>query len=262
MILAALFLLPILLTGCDSRSPVIPDRIIHDTVASGDHQMGPYGEILPIPLRAVVEGPVKPGLLGGKGGRSAVRHVSVRFEIMGDTGAVFADNEQTLIDVRADAAGLAKARLRLGHRPGDVRIQAILPDHPDIPPVWYRAGAGIEVIGDDLETTTDGSIEEIGVRLTRPDGQPASGVDVYFRIEGNGDGASLKSHRVITDQNGRAVTSWKLGSNVKQYFATAEIRDTRPGLPLEERFVVRAIEFMAMATNKTQMALEIGRAHV
>lgn len=251
----AMLVFAFFLTACDTGKSVTPDRIIHDSVESGDHQMGPYGEILPIPLRAVVEGPVEPGLLGGKGSRSAARHALVRFEMMGDAGAVFADNDQTLIDVRADAAGLAKARLRLGHRPGDVRIQAFLPDHPDVPPVWYRVGAGVEVIGSDLETATEGTIEEIGVCLTRPDGQPASGVDVYFRIEGNGDGASLKSHRVITDQNGRAVTSWKLGSNVKQYFATAEMRDTRPGLPLEERFVVRAIEFTAMATNKTQMAL-------
>lgn len=254
LVLSSLFF-ALFLGACDSGRTVIPNRIIHDSVESGDHQMGPYGEILPIPLRAVVEGPVEPGLLGGKGSRSAVRNALVRFEVLGETGAVFADNNATEIDARADAAGLAKAQLRLGQRPGDVRIQAYLPEYPDVPPVWYRASAGVEVIGSELETTTDGSIDEIGVRLTRPDGEPASGVDVYFRVEGDADGAWLKSHRVITDQNGRAVTSWRLGSNVKQYFATAEIRDTRPGLPLEERFVVRAIEFTAMASNKTQMAL-------
>ena len=252
LLLAALAVFP----GCGRGESPEPDKLQPDPHASGSDQMGLYDEELVMPLRVEVLGPQEPGLLGGKGERHAVRNEPVRFEIVDkESGAEFVESGGRVLEVTTDAGGRASARVRLGDRPGDIIVLARLPEHPDVEPVRMRVGAGITRIGENLEGKTGGSVREFGVQLTNPDGTPAEGVEVFFRVEGNGHGASVKHARLVTDQEGKAITSWKLGDKVQQYFATAEIKDTRPGVPPEERFHVRAIEFEAMATNFWQMLL-------
>ncbi len=239
------------LIGCDGGPPPIPDILLPDEYASGDHQTGVYGEPLKQPFRVVLEGPVEPGLLGGAGSRWGVSKTTVRFSVVNPaTGAVFTQSGAPVQDVLTDAGGAADATLRLGDWSGDIWVEVSVPDHPRVKPVRLRGIAGVERIGDDLEAATGGVIDEIGVRLFNPDGSPVPGVEVYFRAEGGPDGGSVKHDRVITDADGRAVTPWKLGKSVKRHYASVEIRDTRENLSAKERFDVRAIEIHAMAMNK------------
>lgn len=253
-LLLSLFSFAFFLSGCGGGTPPTPDLLSLDEHASGNNQAAPQRATLAKPFRVVVEGPVERGLLGGKGSRRSVPTATVRFIVENPgTGAVFADTGGPSIEVMTDAGGTASAVLRLGDWSGDVWVNAALPAYPNVKPVRMRAIAGVEILGRDLECATGGVVDEIGVRLQQPDGDPVPGVEVYFRAEGITEGASVKQERVITGANGIAVTSWKLGNKVRRYFASAEIRDTRENVSSKERFDVRAIEFEAMATNKPNM---------
>jgi len=253
---ALLVLMSLVISGCKGPDNIIPARISHDKHAAGNNQMALYGEPFPKPLRAVVEGAVRPGLLGGAGTRGVAVGATVRFEIDDpSSGAVFEENEQDTIDAITDASGTARATLRAGTKPGDVIVRASLPEYPDISRVEYRLITGVQRIGSDLEGRTGESVGPVGVRLWNPDGTPASGVEVNFRAVGTTEGAKLMSSRVYTDAEGTADTGWKLGSKVQQYFADVEIYDDREAVPDDGRFRVRAIQFEAMATNASQMSI-------
>ncbi len=251
-----ILLLLALVSGCDRGASTVPDRLIHDPHASGNDQAGLYETTLRKPFRAIVEGPTVPGLLGGKGSRHAVPGVTVHFAVQNTaSGAVFTESDAPTLDTVTDAGGMAAATLRLGHKAGDVVVVASLPDYPHIAPIRFRALAGAERIGSKLETTTGGTIGEFGIRLVDEDGTPARGVKVFFSADGNTQGASVKAGRVVTNEEGRAVTSWKLGKKVAQYYASVEIRDERADVAPEARFQARKVTFKAMATNRTQMVI-------
>ena len=80
---------------------------------------------------------------------------------------------------------------------------------------------------------------------------------MHFWVEGSGEGASVGRDSVVTDSEGRGVTSWRLGNKVQQYFALVEVEDGRRGVPPESRFRMRGIEFKAMAMNKRLMLVEL-----
>ena len=255
--LSVLLGLLILAVGCDGGAPPLPDKLSPDKYASGDGQADFPGAILPSPFQVVFEGPVEPGLLGGTGARRPVPNARVRFEVEDPaTGAIFTEVHAPVLETRTDAGGAALARMQLGKWCGDVWVVASTPDYPSIMPVRLRAISGVKRIGKDLESVTDGLIEEVGVELCNPDGTPAVGIEVYFRVEGSPSaGSTVKQTRVISDETGRAVTSWKLGNAVKQYFLAVQIHDLRENIAKEERFEVVAFEFEAMAMNKKQLLM-------
>lgn len=249
--------LAVVATGCGGGGTVPADRLRADEHASGDGQTDLHGTLLEKPFRVVVESAVQPGLLGGKGERRGVGGAKVRFEVEDlRTGAVFEEDGKPVLEKPSDPGGSASARLRLGQWSGDVWVRASLPDYPAIKPVRMRAVGGVKRIGDDLEGVTEGEIPRFGVQLQQPDGTPASGIEVFFRVEGDsGKGSTVKDKRVVTDAEGIAVTSWKLGKSVGQYFACVDIYDNREGVSAQERFDVLALEFEAMAMDKMQLSM-------
>ena len=70
-----------ILAGCSPSSQRAPDRIVADPHASGSGQTGLHGEVLPLPLKVVVESAEERGLLGGKGSRHPIPGVDVQFAI-------------------------------------------------------------------------------------------------------------------------------------------------------------------------------------
>ncbi len=243
-------------SGCSNSEPVEPDKISLDKHAPGNHQVALYGETLPKPFRVVVEGAVRPGLLGGKGSRGVAVGKTVRFEIENPgNGAKFEESGKPVVDVVTDSAGSARALLRVGQLPGDIIVRAFLPEYPDLGQVEFRAVAGIKRIGEQLESNTGGSVGSFGLELIEPDGRPAEGVEVSFRVVGNGEGAKVKSERVFSDEEGRAETTWTLGTKIQRYFADVEVIDNRTNVGPNERFNVRSITFEAMGTDSRQMAI-------
>jgi phosphate:Na+ symporter len=246
----------LLLAGCGRGVTSVPDRLVLDAHASGNNQAGIQGTTLPKPLHVVAEGAQEPGLLGGKGSRRAARGVEVLFKVIEPVnGAVFEENNAQEIRKITDAAGSAMATVRLGNTCGDVIINASSPEYPDIRPVPFRVISGAERIGEDLESSTGGTVERFGVRLRDADGSPAEGVKVFFRVEGDGHGSKVGAECKRTDDKGEAVTSWTLGDKVQRYFASVEVLDNRRSVAPDYRFHVRTLEFEAMATDKKQMLI-------
>lgn len=238
--------------GCAPRSDVPPDRILKHRHAPGDNQTGPHGALLDKPFRVVVEGPQEPGLLGGQGSRHPAAGVPVTFTIDdGGAGGQFETNGATQVIVETDVSGEAQARMRLGHRTGDIDIEAaVTTPSGEVQRVRFRAAAGVERLGTRLEAPTGESIPAVGLRLQNHDGTPAAGVNVYFRVGPRGDaGAKVASEIVATDADGVAVTTWTLGSDYRQYVLTAEIDDRRPGIAPDQRLVARSFRFEAEAVS-------------
>ncbi len=258
---AAISLLMIFITGCGQPSPVVPDRISLDPHASGNGQCALYGESLEHPLQVFVEGAVSRGVLGGKGTRPAARDAEVVFTIENpESGAVFTDNGKTEITVHTDSGGLASVNVRMGNRPGDVYVSATVQTPHGAKSVHFRVIAGVIPIMSAKETATKGTIDQVGLQLIEPDGTPATGIPIFFRVEGNGHGARVNGGmqaQVYTDKEGKALVSWTLGKKIQLYYLSAEILDNRTTIPATSRFVTRAIEFKAMATNKLGMVLQL-----
>lgn len=253
-----LFIFTISLAACDQRTNPVPDRIVADPHASGSGQAALHGEELPKPLRVLVEGPHERGTLGGKGSRRPVPGAEVTFTVENpQTGAVFVGTEAPSVVVPTDISGVAKARLRLGNRSADVVIRATVNTPDGEKSTILRATAGVQRIGEDLEGGTGDTLDEFGLQIQDNSGHPAEGVAVYFRVEGDGAGSSVGRQRVVTDADGRATTTWKLGNAVQQYFAVAEIQDERTHVPPEDRVVSRSFEFTAMAISRTQMFITL-----
>jgi len=257
-----ILLIGLLLAGCGSNKDLVLTRIALDPDASGSNQCGIQGEVLAKPLRVVVFGHPMEGCWRSDSEREA-EGAEVTFSIENpDSGAVFEETRTTDYTVLSDSSGKAKTSLRLGSRFGDVRVVASVATADGISSVRFRAAAGVERIGENLEGPTGGRIDEFGVRLFDAPGIPAVGVLVLFRTAGDTSGAKVGSEMVLTDTEGRAVTSWKLGEKSQRYFATVDVQDERPQLsgctagshPAEgQRFSLQALQFEAMALNKMGM---------
>ncbi len=236
--------------GCKSES-LVPERVVPDEYASGNHQPGLHGDTLPKPFRITVESAIQQGLLGGQGSRYGVGGVRVLFKVVNpDTGAVFVKTNNSTEEVITDAGGSASATLKLGNWCGDIWVEASLPDFPNVKPTRLRAIGGVEPILSTKETLAGGTVDSFGLRLVNSDNTPAQGVEVYFRAEGSSKGASMKNSYMITDTEGKAVTSWKLGTETGLNYASIEIRDTRPNITPRDRFDARSLEFKVMGMNK------------
>jgi Na/Pi-cotransporter len=197
-------------------------------------------------------------LLGGEGMRHPVPDVEVLFRVDNpESGAIFEESSTGEARIKTNAAGNASATLRLGGKTGDVFVTASLETPSGIEEVSFHATAGLEIIGAGLEAGTGAIIPEVGVRLQDVSGGPAARVPVHFRVEGNDHGALVGESRVLTDENGRAVTSWKLGEVTQPYFVSMQIMDNRPDVPPASRFRSRAVIVQAMALNKSVMVITL-----
>lgn len=260
---ALLFLLLMLLAGglssCTSSDEVKPVAIDPEPYASGDNQCGMYGEVLDRPLRVVVHGAKMPGLLGGKGVGRPAPNVPVHFEVDNPScGAVFEATGESTLTVQTDAAGMAAAGLQLGGAPGDVLVTAHIETEKGPKSYCFRALAGVEKFQPVLEGPVGAVIPSVGLIFYDAPGDPAEGLLVHFEVEGNGKGgAKVSDSYAKTGPDGQAFVAWTLGSDSKQYFLKASIRDDRPGLSQEERFSAFPVVFEAMGLNKTAIGLEL-----
>lgn len=248
--IAMLSVLLLTLSACGGNRDRTPEKISLEPHASGNNQTAMHGGELSRPLRAVVESAVVPGLLGGKGSRHPVVDHSVTFVIDNpESGAVFVDNNATSMQVRTNTAGIASVSLKMGSQSTDVKVVASVDTPKGTKSVSFRATAGVEIIGSNLEASVGETIDEFGLRIQLPNGEPGSGIPVYFTA----NNSSVGDQMVVTDGAGRAVTSWKLGKAMSTYFASAEIRDNRSGISDSERVHVRAVTFKAAAIDRKQI---------
>ena len=238
-LLAVVFVV-LALAGCRDEAAVSPDKI---STRSGDQQVGPVGSELAEPLRVKVEGPHKPGLLGGKGSRRLAGGVEVTFSIANPrSGAQLTGPAK----VTTDAGGLASVGLKLGLVPGDCYVNASVETHDGTETVTFRATSGVALEGSGQEAKS-------GTRLPGPlvfemkniDG-PMQGLKVFFRVEGDAHGAKVSPEVAVTDENGRAETKLTVGKKTGVYIVSAEAVDP------EGKLNIRGMKFRAVAINRIQ----------
>ena len=174
-----------------------------------------------------------------------------------DSGAVFEESNSPEAVTTTNAAGNASATLHLGNKTGDIFVTASVETPEGSQEVSFRATAGLQIVGTGLEASTGGTLPEVGIRLQDGSGKPAVGVPVFFRVEGNDHGATVGKSRVVTGEDGLAVTNWTLGKATQPYFLSVQIMDNRPGVAPDARFRSQAVVIHAMALDKKVMIVTL-----
>ncbi len=203
--LAALCLLA--LSGCDESEPAPPDTLAF----SGQPILaGPLGRPLDRALRFTASS--GGGKAGGK--RQAAPHQRVAFKITaqpdGATGAALSRSEAT-----TDAGGLATVGFTIGDKPGIYRLEASLPDHPELKPVAVVVLGGVKVEGGDQDSWVGRIMDRnLAVTLESAPGktlEEGKGL-VRFGLMNAPEGTSLSSGLRRTDENGRVETEVRPGA--------------------------------------------------
>src|SRR3954454_20823676 len=182
------------------------------TKVDGDKQTGSVGAELPLPLKIQV--------LDQRG--APVRNQPVAFSVVNDVpGAAVTADPATGPD------GTATARWVLGSTSGSQKVRArVVGDGlPDSLEATFEAVAGSSNAARILLEDGDGQSGAVGtaldnplvVRVTDQFGNPVAGVEVSWTAE-NGN---VDPHTSTSDADGKAETSWVLGSSTGTQSASA-----------------------------------------
>ncbi len=235
------------LAGCRQAEVAEPVRML---IRQGNQQTGRPGAEADLSLRVEVLGPQRAGFLGGKGRRLPTPGVKVRFELLDED----ADLEFLTPDlVETDSGGFAETRIRFGQTFGDHYIRASVVGNPRISQT-FRVTAGIEKLNDGQETMAGRPLPEpLGLAVFKPDGTPAAGVPVYFRIVNQpGRGAELSSHTAKTNGYGIAETQLTTAPGATgRYEIIAEVASGT------KDFTARSISFTAMTLARWRVVIGV-----
>jgi adhesin/invasin len=169
-------------------------------VSAGDNQSAPSGQ--PVPTR--------PAVTVEDGHGNAVAGVNVAFTVTGGNGSVSGS------PVATDASGVSSVAWVLGD-PGPNTLEASIQGLGSVATFTATASAGppatVVIVAGDGQTAPNATMLPVDpqVEVRDGNGNALSGVSVTFQVTGGGGTAPSP---VITDQDGRAATSWTLGSVV------------------------------------------------
>ena len=240
------FLLLAFAGGCAQSAETVVAQI---RVRHGARQTGFPGQECEKPLQIEVLGPLRRGMLGGKGRRSPVPGVRVvALPLSVQSGIAVGDSEGV-----TDAGGSARFAVTLGRTIGDQYVMVSCPDHPQVAPVTVRFVSGVVVRGGMQEVAAGDSLPEpVRVQVADADGRPVADVPVFFRLAAPAGGAKLSQERVPTDANG--VASVQLDTDpghTGQYEILAEIADSERGIS------IRGISIPVLAMNRLNLLIGV-----
>lgn len=202
-----------LLASCDTGNPTGP-RIVSLTRVSGDDQAAPVGATVasPLVIRAVDQNNV------------AVPGVAVIWEVLSGGGSFVSASSST------DDVGLGQAIFRLGNSLGAQTVSARVGNQP---PVLFTLQATTAPASQLRVSSGNNQSGTVGANLTAPlvvivtdaVNNPKQGVPVTFTVASGG--GSLSSATVVSNVDGQASVTWKLGTNAGVQTVVA----ASPGLP-------------------------------
>jgi len=221
------------------------DKIL---VCRGNNAVGAAGEQKL--LEVEVLGPVRRGMLGGKGSRAPVAGQQVVFSFLGEA------HDSKLIGpatVLTDAGGKASCTVELGSKFGDYYVEARTISADGAPrTAHFRMTSGLRIFGNWQEGPAGATLSKpLAVQVLDRNGDPVSDVLVFFNIEGSPKGASITPERTHTDEDGFASTFLTLPRTSGKIHVEAEISDPARG------YVARPIRFEASSLNKTVMLITL-----
>ncbi|NOY75135.1 MAG: hypothetical protein GXP32_05005, partial [Kiritimatiellaeota bacterium] len=225
-----------LLSGCDDAS----SGEVKSVKVKGGEQCAPPNSECAKPLIIELLGPVKKGMLGGKGSVAPVSNVKVSFQTLpGSDLTVECDNPVS------DHGGNVKATIKTGSKIGDQYLKIIPEGFPKAAKT-IRIISGVSVGGAGQEVFAGATLPEpVSVTVYDKAGKPAANVPVFFRVASTpGKKAKLKfkPSSTITNAEGVATTVCTLGEKTGTYKILIEVADPERGI--QARGIV--IEEMAM----------------
>lgn len=222
--LTAACLLPLLLTGCGDAKPVQPSSLVFNGQPT---QVALLGKYLNRDLRFVVSG------LEGDGTNKSLpaRGIQIAFRIAeqpeGAKGAHFSRNESV-----TDAGGLAVVSFRVGDKPGMYRLEAFLPDYPDLPPATVTVLGGVAIEGGGQDGWVGLTLDKrLSVLMESAPGKPVKEEQglVRFSVMSAPGGANLSESMRRTDAEGIASTEIRLGNRQGKVTVSVAVLDGLPG---------------------------------
>jgi Na/Pi-cotransporter len=172
-------------------------------------------------LKIELLGPKHKGMFGGKGSQYPVVGVKVRFEPLNNSDVkVVCENNVT------DHGGTVVAKIIAGKKVGDQYIK-IIPEGFESASTTVRVISGISLKGANQEAFAGENLEDpIALTVYNSDGKPVPNVPVYFWLSSSPEKkihAKLSKSKVLTDKNGTALNTFKIGSKTGTYKIVAEV---------------------------------------
>lgn len=240
------YLLPtiiaILLLGCSKGQENYPEAI------------SPLGEaVVCVPpmtnvtLRVKVEGPLVPGLLGGKGQRDPVNGAEVTFtQRESDPEITFPDGPT----VTTDAGGAAELTVNIGHTVGDHHINASANSPFGDVSCEIRLVSGLSLHNTRQEILSGRtSPDMLSLQVFDKDGKPLQGVPIHFAIDPF-SGCRLSAKEIKTDETGTGGTLITAGKTTGETEVIAEVE--MPGVSN-----MRGLHFQSVVINTTSVIIAI-----
>ncbi len=205
-------------------------------IQQGGDQCALPGESFEQPLRVTLLGAPERGLLGGSGERPPIAGQKVHFVPLDG-----ADLQVSPQIAETDAGGTAQVTVTAGRTVGDHYLK-VIPDGNPAKSRTVRFVTGIKITGGDQEDYAGKVVTDpLTVAVVRPDGKPAPGVPVYFKMgptpEGSSTKAEVQTASVVTDQDGLASTYVKLGKKSGEYQVNVEVADPGSGVYMRGKSV-------------------------
>ena len=156
-----------------------------------------------ITLRVKVEGPMIPGLLGGKGQRDPVNGAEITFSQRENDPEITFPNGPT---VTSDAGGTAEIEIAIGKTTGDHHISATAESPFGDVSCEFRIVSGLALHNTRQEILSGRTSQDmLSLTVYDKDGSPLSGVPIHFLIDPF-SGCHLSCREAVTDETGTGGT--------------------------------------------------------
>lgn len=237
-----LLTLSLLVFGCSKAQDGIPELL--SPVSEAVVCVPPKTNVT---LRVKVEGPLIPGLLGGRGQRDPIDGAVVTFSQRENDPEISFPNGTT---ARSDAGGTAELEVAIGKTTGDHHISAAAKSPFGDVSCEFRIVSGLSLRNTRQEILSGHtSPDMLSLTVYDKDGNPQSGVPIHFLIDPF-SGCRLSAREVTTDEAGMGGTLITAGKTTGETEVIAEVE--MPGVSN-----MRGLHFQSVVINTTSVIIAI-----
>ena len=234
--------LTFLIFGCSKAQDVIPELL--SPVSEAVVCVPPKTNIT---LRVKVEGPMIPGLLGGKGQRDPVNGAEITFSQRENDPEITFPNGPT---ATSDAGGTAEIEIAIGKTTGDHHISATAESPFGDVSCEFRIVSGLALHNTRQEILSGRTSQDmLSLTVYDKDGSPQSGVPIHFLIDPF-SGCHLSCREAVTDETGTGGTLIMAGKTTGETEVIAEVE--MPGVSN-----MRGLHFQSVVINTTSVVIAI-----
>ena len=234
--------LSLFIFGCSKAQDAIPELL--SPVSEAVVCVPPKTNIT---LRVKVEGPMIPGLLGGKGQRDPVNGVEITFvQRENDPEITFPKGAKAT----SDAGGTAELEVSIGKTTGDHHISATAESPFGDVSCEFRIVSGLALHNTRQEILSGRTSQDmLSLTVYDKEGDPQPGVPIHFLIDPF-SGCHLSCREAVTDETGTGGTLITAGNTTGETEVIAEVE--MPGVSN-----MRGLHFQSVVINTTSVIIAI-----